>query len=76
MLLVALRDPIYGRLRRGAPAHPEDLFERLAVNELLQDREAALARLQRAAVQTVDLAPEHIAAPLLNRYLDFRYGAA
>jgi uncharacterized protein (DUF58 family) len=75
-LLVALRDPVYERLLPGLPTHPEDLFERLALNELLNDRETALARLRRAAVPSVDLPPEQIVAPLLNRYLDFRYGSA
>jgi hypothetical protein len=36
----------------------------------------ALARLRRAAVQTLDLPPEHVIAPLLNRYLEFRYSGA
>jgi uncharacterized protein (DUF58 family) len=75
-LLVALRDPYYERLRPDADAQPEQLFERIALNELLRDREVTLARLQRAAVQSVDLIPEQIAAPLLNRYLDFRYESA
>lgn len=74
-LLVALRDPIFDRLLPGAGS-PGGLFERLAANDLLLDREAALARLQRAAVHSVDLPPERIVAPLLNRYLEFRYDAA
>lgn len=72
-LLVALRDPLFARLGAGASDAAGDLYERLAVNDLLIERETLIARLQRAAVQCVDLPPEHIVAPLLNRYLEFRY---
>ena len=51
-----------------------DLYRRLVLDDLLRDRETALARLRRSAVQTVDLPPDRIVAPLLNRYLQFRYG--
>lgn len=75
-LTVALRDPMFARLRPGESTESHDPFEKLAIDELLLDREMALARLRRAAVQTVDLPPEHVIAPLLNRYLEFRYSAA
>jgi uncharacterized protein (DUF58 family) len=71
-LLVALRDPLFSRLHAGA-SDGTGLYERLAINDLLHDRETALARLQRAAVPCVDLPPDQIVAPLLNRYLEFRY---
>jgi uncharacterized protein (DUF58 family) len=73
-LLVALRDPFYSRIAPGA-AGDTSLQDRLVIDELLRDREAALARLRGAAVQTVDLPPEQVVAPLLDRYLEFRYFA-
>jgi uncharacterized protein (DUF58 family) len=75
-LTVALRDPMFARLGPGGPSESHDPFEKLAIDELLVDREMALARLRRAAVQTLDLPPEHVIAPLLNRYLEFRYSGA
>jgi len=72
-LLVALRDPLFARLELASADDAEGLYERLAIDELLRDRENALARLRRAAIQSIDLPPERIAAPLLNRYLEFRY---
>lgn len=73
-LLVALRDPLFARLRPGADRDgSSDLYERLAIHHLLCDREIALAHLQRAAVPSIDLLPEQIVAPLLSRYLEFRY---
>jgi uncharacterized protein (DUF58 family) len=74
-LIVALRDPIFARLQPGHAAESRDPFEKLAIDELLLDRELALARMRQAAVQTVDLPPEQVIAPLLNRYLEFRYTA-
>jgi len=75
-LTVALRDPVFARLRFEGRSDSHDPFEKLAIEELLVDREMALARLRRAAVQTLDLPPEHVIAPLLNRYLEFRYSGA
>jgi hypothetical protein len=70
-----LRDPFYARLTLGTSQEPLDTYESLAIDELLSDRERAMARLRRAAVQTVDLPPEDVVAPLLNRYLEFRYAS-
>jgi uncharacterized protein (DUF58 family) len=74
-LVVALRDPFYARLTLGTSQEPLDTYKSLAIDELLSDRERAMARLRRAAVQTVDLPPEDVVAPLLNRYLEFRYAS-
>jgi len=75
-LTVALRDPLFARLQPGRAAARQDPYETLAIEDLLLDRESTLARLRRAAVQTLDLPPEHVIAPLLNRYLEFRYSRA
>jgi len=75
-LLVAIRDPILARLEPGkAATQSSNLYERLVLDDLQRDRETALARLRRSAVQTLDLPPESIVAPLLNRYLELRYGS-
>ena len=74
LLLVALRDPAYGRLAPDAPAveEPLDLYRRLVVDELLRERETTLGRLRRAGLQTLDLVPEAVTAAVLNRYLALR----
>jgi len=46
----------------------------LVLDDLLHERETALAALRRRGVETLDLFPEAITAPLLNRYLALRYG--
>lgn len=78
LLLVAVRDPVYERLSPAPPAtggDPLDLYRRLVVDDLLQERETALATLRRRGVQTLDLLPKAMTAPVLNRYLALRYGA-
>ncbi|HVH07640.1 MAG TPA: DUF58 domain-containing protein [Myxococcota bacterium] len=75
LLLVAIRDPLYAELEtpaaRGGPAA---LQRRIVLDDLLHERETALAALRRRGVETLDLFPEAITAPLLNRYLALRYG--
>jgi uncharacterized protein (DUF58 family) len=75
VLLVALRDPIYAELEPGAPAAgPFGLQRRIVLDDLLGEREAALAALRRQGIDTLDLFPEAITAPVLNRYLAIRHG--
>lgn len=74
LLLVALRDRIFGSLDHAAAGDDLDLYRRLVIDDLLREREAALSVLRRAGVQTVDLPPEQITAAVLNRYLAIRYG--
>jgi uncharacterized protein (DUF58 family) len=74
LMLVAIRDPLYAEL--DAPAHGGSaaLQRRIVLDDLLHERETALAALRRQGVETLDLFPEAITAPLLNRYLALRYG--
>ncbi len=77
MLLVAIRDRVYRLLDApGAPDDPLDLYRRLVVGELQQAREAALGRLRRSGLATLDLVPEALTAAVLNRYLAIRHAAA
>ena len=76
VLVVAVRDAIYRGLDVCAPVEADhlDLYRRLVLDDLLREREAALAELRRRGVQTLDLTPEAITAAVLNRYLAVRYG--
>ena len=76
-VLVALRDRAYEALAPTAPLGadgPLDLYRRIVLDELLREREAALGRLRRGGLETVDLLPEAITAEVLNRYLAIRHG--
>ena len=44
------------------------------LDDLLSEREGALSALRRLGIDTLDLFPEAITAPVLNRYLAIRYG--
>jgi uncharacterized protein (DUF58 family) len=72
-LLVALRDPLLGALDVPAPRiEAEEIYRRLALQDLGVERETALARIRRLGVHTLDLDPVQVTAPVLNRYLEIR----
>jgi hypothetical protein len=67
---------IFTRLDRNAGADDAgaSLYARLVLDDLLHERESALAALRRRGVETVDLQPQAITAAVLNRYLAIRRG--
>ena len=77
-LLVALRDPLYGEIAIPGTAASDPAgtgpYRRIVLDDLLREREVALAALRRLGVQTLDLPPEAATAPVLNRYLAIRHG--
>ncbi len=81
VLLAALRDPVFGLLDGGVHTLGSGverralLYRRLVLDDLLHERETALAALRRRGVETLDLPPLSVTAQVLNRYLAFRYGA-
>jgi uncharacterized protein (DUF58 family) len=75
VLLVAVRDPLYAELdanRSGSGM--QEALRRVVLDDLLGERETALLSLRRGGLHTLDLAPDHLTAPVLNRYLELRYG--
>jgi hypothetical protein len=51
---------------------PHGLERRVVLDDLLREREVALASLRHAGLHTLDLAPEAVTAGVLNRYLALR----
>jgi uncharacterized protein (DUF58 family) len=73
VLLVALRDRILADAdRRDPEITRERLYRKLALQDLVAEREAAIGRIARFGAQTLDLDPARINAPVLNRYLAVR----
>jgi uncharacterized protein (DUF58 family) len=77
LLLVALRDPVFEALAARRDDGPADvrrhgLERRLVLDDLLREREVALASLRRAGLQTLDLPGESVTGAVLNRYLALR----
>jgi uncharacterized protein (DUF58 family) len=76
VLLVAMRDRLLGELAVREPNIARSrLYRRLALQDLAVEREAALRRIAQFGVQTLDLDPVRITAPVLNRYLAIRQAA-
>jgi uncharacterized protein (DUF58 family) len=75
VLLVAVRDPLYAELDAGsARTGMQEALRRVVLDDLLAERETALLSLRRNGLHTLDLAPDQLTAPVLNRYLALRYG--
>jgi uncharacterized protein (DUF58 family) len=73
LLLVALRDRLLAEADRPDPEITrERLYRKLAIQDLVAEREAAIARIARFGAQTLDLDPARINAAVLNRYLVVR----
>ena len=76
VMLVALRDRMLREVDEREPAlSRERLYRRLALQDLVAEREAVLARIGRFGAQVLDLDPAQVTAPVLNRYLAIRDAA-
>ena len=76
VLLAAMRDRLLAELDVREPQIASGrLYRRLALQDLAVEREAALRRIAQFGVQTLDLDPARITAPVLNRYLAIRQAA-
>lgn len=71
VLLVALRDPLFDELDAGGSG-AFSLERRLVLDDLLRERDVALASLRRRGVDVLDLPPGEITGAVLNRYLALR----
>jgi uncharacterized protein (DUF58 family) len=69
-LVVALQND---ELVAAAVPHPQDddrsMFENAAAEELLLEREEALARMRQAGVSVLDVSPRMMTTAVINRYL-------
>jgi uncharacterized protein (DUF58 family) len=75
VLLVAVRDPLYAELDASSVrSGMQEALRRVVLDDLLAERETALLSLRRNGLHTLDLAPDHLTAPVLNRYFELRYG--
>jgi uncharacterized protein (DUF58 family) len=76
VMLVALRDRMLREVDQPAPSISRDrLYRRLALQDLVAERETVLGRIGRLGAQVLDLDPAQITAPVLNRYLAIRDAA-
>jgi uncharacterized protein (DUF58 family) len=71
-LAVTLRNPELDAVATTRPARIDDAFRKAAAEELLRAREDALARIRRAGVLVLDVAPERAAQAVVASYLDLK----
>jgi uncharacterized protein (DUF58 family) len=71
-LLVLLRDHDLFALADNAPAAGTAFYQGAAAAALLNWRERTLTGLRRRGVLTLDLFPDEMTAPLINRYLQIK----
>ena len=69
---VFLRDRDLFSLADNAPDHGPGLYQAAAAADLLTWREKTLANLRLRGVLTLDLFPDELTAPLINRYLQIK----
>ena len=71
-LAVLLRDRDIFDLADGAPDSGPGLYAAAAAASILNWRERVLAGLRRRGALTLDVFPDELTAPLVNRYLQIK----
>jgi uncharacterized protein (DUF58 family) len=68
-LCVAIADPIISRMAAQTPASAEDVYEKAAAEQVLGERQVALATLRRSGAIAIDVPPERLSPEVINTYL-------
>jgi len=72
LVLVAIQNEALLAAARPADGGSLALFRSAAAEELVREREEALARMRRAGVSVLDVPPSRMAAAVINRYLEIK----
>ena len=72
VVVVALRNEALLAAAEAPAARPSDVYLAAAAEELVLEREEALARMRRAGVTVLDVAAPQMATAVVNRYLDIK----
>ncbi len=71
-LVVTLRDAGLDALVGRVPENAAAAYEQAAAEDLLLEREQALAGMRAAGVHVVDVPPSHLAPAVVDRYLELK----
>lgn len=71
-LAVTLRDVDLDAAAQAVPANASAAYRQAAAEELLLEREQALAVMRRAGIQLVDVAPKSLGPAVVDRYLEIK----
>jgi uncharacterized protein (DUF58 family) len=72
LVLVAIQNDALLAAARPGDGGALALFRSAAAEELVREREEALARMRRAGVSVLDVPPSRMAAAVINRYLEIK----
>jgi len=72
LVLVAIQNEALLAAARPADGGSLALFRSAAAEELVREREEALARMRGAGVSVLDVPPSRMAAAVINRYLEIK----
>jgi uncharacterized protein (DUF58 family) len=72
VLLAALRTPEVEDVIARDLREPEEPYRKAVAYRLVKERGEVMARLQKAGVHVLDVAPDDLTVPLVNKYLELR----
>jgi uncharacterized protein (DUF58 family) len=72
LVVVAIENDALIEASRPATLGATALFRSAAAEELVREREEALARMRSAGITVLDVSPAHMAAAVVNRYLEIK----
>jgi uncharacterized protein (DUF58 family) len=71
-LVVTISDPDVYSAARQKPQTSQDVYERAAAAQLLDERRITLETLQRRGVLTLDVPANQLSIAVINRYLELK----
>lgn len=72
VVFAALRTPEVQAVIDAPSRTVADPYEKAVAYRLLEDRAAVMARMHKSGVQVLDVEPERVTVPLVNKYLELR----
>ena len=72
VMFAALRTPEVERVIDEPSKCTEDPFRKAVAYRLFDERTGAIARLQRSGVHVLDVRPQDLTVPLVNKYIELR----
>jgi uncharacterized protein (DUF58 family) len=72
MVIVAIQNEALIAAARASATGSFALYRSAAAEELVREREEALARMRRAGITVLDVAPSRMATAVVNRYLEIK----
>ncbi|NLY74458.1 MAG: DUF58 domain-containing protein [Firmicutes bacterium] len=72
VLLVLLQDSLLPWHAEAGPNTPENLYLKAAGREMLLNRNKAIAKLKHYKLNVLDVLPQELTGPLINKYLEIK----